>query len=144
MYQNMYHIMHQPCTKNCTLSCINHVPKPVPYHASTMYQNMYHIMHQPCTISCTKTCTITCASTIYHITHDMSQSCHTPCTIRYHQKVPQACDNITMTYTKPNTKIVKICSNQCTITSPRCTLSICPNLQTMPQACIKTQPLKHM
>jgi hypothetical protein len=70
MYQN-----------HCTISCINHVPKPIPYHASTMYQNLYHIMHQPCTNIYHKPCTMRCASSIYHITHDMSQSCHTPCTI---------------------------------------------------------------
>ena len=121
MYQNLYHIMHQPCTKTCTISCINHVPKPIPYHASTMYQNLYHITYQdhqevPLTMyhiiikRCTSTmcknkyqtmnhnitkmclnmyyhhqaCTITSPrypSRIYHITHDMSQSCHTPCII---------------------------------------------------------------
>jgi hypothetical protein len=46
----MYHIMHQTRTKNYTIPCINHVPKSVPYHTSTMYRDMYHNMHQPCTI----------------------------------------------------------------------------------------------
>jgi glycogen synthase len=97
--------VHQPCTTTCTISCINHVLNL--YHI--MYQNlyqdhqevplaMYHIMHRLMNHNITKmclnmyyhhqACTTTSpryASSIYHITHDMSQSCHTPCTIIYHQ-----------------------------------------------------------
>jgi hypothetical protein len=60
-YINMYHTMYQPCTKTCTIPCINHVLKlvpyhvhqPIPYHASTMYHTKYtnHVpyhIHQPC------------------------------------------------------------------------------------------------
>jgi hypothetical protein len=81
--------MHQPCTTMYQTCTINHAPTPVPtmhhtytiscinhvpYHASNMYHTIPSTMYH-------KSCTMRCASTIYHITHDMSQSSHTPCTI---------------------------------------------------------------
>jgi hypothetical protein len=94
---NLYQIMDQSCTKTCTkhvpyhvpnLCQIMHQPKPMPCHVPTPYHasNMYLIMHQchqgmphtytknvsqtMCQIS--KMFIKPCASTIYHITHDMS------------------------------------------------------------------------
>jgi hypothetical protein len=119
MHINLYHIMHnpctkpvtyhastmhQPCTKTCTIPCMkpytkitkkflnitNHVPYDMPSvgtitsmmriqpYTSIIYQN-----HVPCTKH--QLCTKLCSSTIYHITHDISQSCHTPYTISYNQ-----------------------------------------------------------
>jgi hypothetical protein len=82
MYKNLYHTMY-----------INHVPKHVPYYASTIHQNLYHTMYlnhvpEPLPYHVHQSCiklVPSHVSTIYHITHGMSQSLHTPCTIRYHQ-----------------------------------------------------------
>jgi hypothetical protein len=83
----MYHIMYQSCTKTYTIPCTK------AYH--TMHQHLYHVMHQTCTTTSNhvsqacanihKPCTKRCTSNMCHITHDILQSCHTPCTIRYHQ-----------------------------------------------------------
>jgi hypothetical protein len=109
MYINtctVYQTMHQSCKSTCTIPCtstiyinmhqLKHVPYhvPIPYHASMMYLTM-HKCHQGIPHTYTKNvyqtmCPISnmllkpCASTIYHITHNISQSFHTPCTIRYH------------------------------------------------------------
>jgi hypothetical protein len=107
---NLYQIMHYTYTNSCidhlakpvpyhvpNLYQIMHQQKPVPYHvptpyhASTMYLTMSQ-SHQGMPHTYTKNVSQTmfpiskmllkpCASTIYHITHDMFESCHTPYTI---------------------------------------------------------------
>jgi hypothetical protein len=101
-YINHVHLMHQPYTITCTILHIqDHQEVPLTMYyiiikicASTMCQNKYQTMNHNITKMCLnmyyhhQACTITSpryASSIYHITHDMSQSCHTPCTIRYRQ-----------------------------------------------------------
>jgi hypothetical protein len=95
-----YHV-HQPVPNLYHITYQDHQEVPLTmYHiiinicASTMFQNKYQTMNHNVTKMClnmyyhNQVCTITLpryASRIYHITHDMSQSCHTPCTIRYHQ-----------------------------------------------------------
>jgi hypothetical protein len=136
----MYHAMYQPCTSihvPCTKLCINQALKPVPYHVSTMYhimhQNMYHTInhvpyHASKHVSYHQPCTMRCASTIYHITHDMSQSSHTPCTMKCLNKVPKhvptsltnASNHVPyhQLYTSNNMPIIHIpcTSNMCHIT----------------------------
>jgi hypothetical protein len=94
--------LYQACTKITNIAsqdmCINHVPnhvpnhQPVPYQSSIVYHNLYHnkcINHAPTPIPCTSvhhlyhTMYQQCISNIYHIT----QSCHTPYTIRYTKQV---------------------------------------------------------
>jgi hypothetical protein len=99
----LYRTMYQTCTMDrpCTITCINKASTCTKTYtitsASTMHQNLYRkhkpsistpyhvaIMYQPnlCYTMCQHyTMHQQCISTIYHITHDMSQSCHTPCII---------------------------------------------------------------
>jgi hypothetical protein len=147
--------MNQTCTISCTKSCINHVPKPIPYHVPNLYQIMhqpkpvpYHVqtpyhastmyltMHQchqgmphtytenvsqtMCQIS--KMLLKPCALTIYHITHDMSQSFHTPCT---------------STKCQTNNIIYQVYASTMHI---RCASSMCQCLNNILKTCLKHAP----
>jgi hypothetical protein len=105
---------HQPVPYQASIvyhnKCINHAPTFVPNRASTMDHNLYEIVPRPCTITYTISLnhqpftSITIPSTNHvhqHMYHTMyqqcistitichiTQTCHTPCTIRYVKQVP--------------------------------------------------------
>jgi hypothetical protein len=171
MYQRLvpYHAstMYQKCT-------IMYIPKhvsctkSVPYHASTMYQNLYHNiqsctsnkyqhtknslnMHQYQPINVPHTCAkdmphtmhLRCASTKYQrmclihmppYTKSIPQPTSQRCVYNNHDIYQTRYKGIPLTMYHDITQ-------PCSQDVPQC---ICPNIQTMPQACTKTQPLKHM
>jgi len=75
---------HQSCTNTCTKSCIDHAPKPIPNHASTMYYNKYinHVSAH--------------ASTMYHIIRYQKWSSSKEYSIiyQYHQHMPRTMHHI--------------------------------------------------
>jgi hypothetical protein len=83
-----YQIMYQTCTK----PCINHVPKPIPYHVP----NLYQIMHQPKPVPF-HVPTLYHASTMYITMH----KCHQGMPHTYTKNVSQTMCPISKMLLKP-------------------------------------------